>query len=75
MTFKNKCYDRHFILQDCNNFGAKKVCLMTDKHLVDLDCVKTVLQSLDDHKVNYKLYSNVRVEPTNERQVQTLCIV
>ncbi|XP_076084353.1 hydroxyacid-oxoacid transhydrogenase, mitochondrial-like isoform X1 [Mytilus galloprovincialis] len=51
---------------DCNNFGAKKVCLMTDKHLVDLDCVKTVLQSLDDHKVNYKLYSNVRVEPTNE---------
>lgn len=47
--------------------GAKKVCVMTDKYLVGLDCVKTVLQSLDDNKVNYKLYSDVRVEPTDQR--------
>ncbi|CAC5388599.1 ADHFE1 [Mytilus coruscus] len=58
--------EKEYAFEDCNNFGAKKVCLMTDKHLVDLDCVKTVQQSLDDNKVNYKLYSNVRVEPTNE---------
>lgn len=51
---------------DCKNFGAKNVCVMTDKHLEKLDCVKTVLQSLDDNKINYKLYSNVRVEPTNQ---------
>jgi hypothetical protein len=45
---------------------------MTDKHLEKLDCVKTVLQSLDDNKINYKLYSNVRVEPTNQRYVNNI---
>ena len=58
--------------QDCKNFGAKNVCVMTDKHLEKLDCVKTVLQSLDDNKINYKLYSNVRVEPTNQRYVNNI---
>jgi hypothetical protein len=58
--------------QDCKNFGARNVCVMTDKHLEKLDCVKTVLQSLDDNKINYKLYSNVRVEPTNQRYVNNI---
>lgn len=51
---------------DCINMGARNVCVMTDRHLVGLDCVKTVLQSLEDNKVNYKLYSDVRVEPTDQ---------
>ncbi|KAK3088757.1 hypothetical protein FSP39_023402 [Pinctada imbricata] len=39
---------------------------MTDSKLVNMKPVHTVLESLDDNKVKYKLFDRCRVEPTNE---------
>jgi len=50
---------------DLQNMGARKVCLMTDKNLSTLPPVKAVLESLTQNAVNYQLYDNVRVEPTD----------
>ncbi|XP_060899592.1 hydroxyacid-oxoacid transhydrogenase, mitochondrial [Labrus mixtus] len=50
---------------DLQNLGARNVCLMTDKNLSLLPPVKAVLESLAKNGVNYKVYDNVRVEPTD----------
>ncbi|CAG5120367.1 unnamed protein product, partial [Candidula unifasciata] len=50
---------------DCKNFGGKHVCVMTDPKLAKLQPVKTTLESLERHQINYKLYDRVRVEPSN----------
>ncbi|KAL5013353.1 hypothetical protein ScPMuIL_007623 [Solemya velum] len=50
---------------DCKSLGHK-VCVMTDRNLAKLPPVQTVLESLEVHKVPYKLYDRSRVEPTNE---------
>lgn len=55
------------LLQDLQNLGARKVCLMTDKNLSVLPPVKAVLESLAQNGVKYKVYDNVRVEPTDSR--------
>lgn len=55
------------LLQDLQNLGARNVCLMTDKNLSVLPPVKAVLESLAQHGVKYKVYDNVRVEPTDSR--------
>ncbi|KAK3596175.1 hypothetical protein CHS0354_010711 [Potamilus streckersoni] len=51
---------------DLQNLGAKKVCLMTDKNLRKLTPVKVAIESLERHKINYKIYDSVRVEPTDQ---------
>lgn len=53
--------------QDLQNMGARNVCLMTDKNLSRLPPVKAALESLAKNRVNYKVYDNVRVEPTDSR--------
>ncbi|XP_026169539.1 hydroxyacid-oxoacid transhydrogenase, mitochondrial isoform X3 [Mastacembelus armatus] len=50
---------------DLQNLGAQNVCLMTDKNLSRLAPVKAVLDSLSKTGVRYKVYDNVRVEPTD----------
>jgi len=50
---------------DLINMGARKVCLMTDKNLSSLPPVKAVLESMTVNNVNYQMYDNVRVEPTD----------
>ncbi|XP_063113466.1 hydroxyacid-oxoacid transhydrogenase, mitochondrial isoform X4 [Cavia porcellus] len=45
--------------------GAKNVCLMTDKNLSQLPPVKAVMDSLVKNGINFQLYDNVRVEPTD----------
>lgn len=52
---------------DLVNFGAKNVCVMTDSNIVSLKPMKAVLDSLTKHGVNYKVYDQVRVEPTDTR--------
>lgn len=47
--------------------GAKNVCLMTDKNLSLLPPVQTVMDSLVKNGINFKVYDNVRVEPTDRR--------
>lgn len=55
------------LLQDLQNLRAQNVCLMTDKKLSLLPPVRAVLESLDKNRVKYKVYDNVRVEPTDAR--------
>nr|XP_045608738.1 hydroxyacid-oxoacid transhydrogenase, mitochondrial-like isoform X2 [Procambarus clarkii] len=51
--------------QDLQTMGAKKVLVMTDKTLATMSPVSTVLDSLAKHRVNFSLYDNVRIEPTD----------
>lgn len=39
---------------------------MTDPNLVNLAPVKTAIDSLSKHGVNFEIYDKVRVEPTEE---------
>lgn len=48
------------------NLGATKVCLMTDPVLVNLPPVKETLDSLHKHGVQYSLFSDVVIEPTDK---------
>ncbi|XP_061588719.1 hydroxyacid-oxoacid transhydrogenase, mitochondrial [Cololabis saira] len=50
---------------DLQNLGAQNVCLMTDKNLSHLPPMKAVLESLVRNGVNYQVFDNVRVEPTD----------
>lgn len=52
---------------DMVNLKAKKVCVMTDPHLVNLSPVKTTIDALTKSGVNFELYDKVRVEPTEQR--------
>ena len=40
---------------------------MTDKCLIDTQGVHMALQSLEDEKLNYKLFTDIKVEPSDER--------
>ncbi|KAM9321742.1 hydroxyacid-oxoacid transhydrogenase, mitochondrial isoform 2-T2 [Pholidichthys leucotaenia] len=50
---------------DLQNLGAKNVCLMTDRNLSYLPPMKAVLESLTKNQIRFKVYDNVRVEPTD----------
>ncbi|KAM6918672.1 hydroxyacid-oxoacid transhydrogenase, mitochondrial [Xenentodon cancila] len=50
---------------DLQNLGGQNVCLMTDRNLSRLPPVKAVLESLVKNGVEYKVFDNVRVEPTD----------
>ena len=51
---------------DLANMKVKKVGVFTDQNLVKLPVMKTVLDSLTKSNINFVLYDEVRVEPTNE---------
>ena len=51
---------------DLANLKAKNVGVYTDKGLVDLPVMKTVLEALSQQNISFTVYDNVRVEPTNE---------
>jgi hydroxyacid-oxoacid transhydrogenase len=50
---------------DLKELGLKRVMVLTDSNLSQLPPVKTVLKSLSGQKVDYSLYTDVRVEPTD----------
>lgn len=54
---------------DLQAMGAQKVLVMTDKTLAKMSPVKLVAESLSKHKVNFSVYDNVRIEPTDIRSV------
>lgn len=56
-----------WLWQDCLNFKARNVCVMTDSKLAKMDPVRVALESLEQHKVPYQLYDKVRVEPSDQR--------
>ena len=50
---------------DLINMKAKHVGVYTDKNLMKLSPMKAVLESLTKNKVNFTVYDDVRVEPTD----------
>lgn len=48
------------------NIGARNVCVITDKNVAKLKSVKTAFDSLTKNGIPYKVFDNVRIEPTNE---------
>lgn len=55
--------------QDLEAMGAKRVLVMTDKTLSQMSPVAAVVNSLTKHNVNFSVFDNVRVEPTDVRWV------
>lgn len=55
--------------KDLEAMGAKKVLVMTDKFLSGLKPVATVVDSLTRNNVNFSVFDNVRIEPTDSRFV------
>jgi hydroxyacid-oxoacid transhydrogenase len=51
---------------DLAEMGASLVLVVTDPVLVTLPPVRTVIESLEQNKVQYVLYDRVRVEPSDE---------
>ena len=51
---------------DFANLKAKHVGVYTDKNLVHLPVMRTVLEALCQQKINFTVYDNIRVEPTND---------
>lgn len=51
---------------DLRNWGAKQVCLVTDKNVAKLPSVRVALDSLARNGINYEVYDETRVEPTDE---------
>lgn len=57
---------------DMQNLRAKKTCLMTDPNLVKLTPVKTAMDSLSKHGVDFEVYDKVRVEPTEQSLLDSI---
>jgi len=49
---------------------VKKLCVMTDKNVVTLPGMTTVLDSLQRRAIDFEVYTNVRIEPTDERSIR-----
>lgn len=52
---------------DFANMKSKKVGVFTDKTVAGLPAMKQAVDSLTKAGVNFEVYDDVRVEPTNER--------
>ena len=50
---------------DLKDLGVKKVMVLTDPNIAKLPMMQTVIKSLEDEGVEYLLYTDVRVEPTD----------
>jgi len=51
---------------DLKDLGIKKAMLLTDSNVAKLPMMQTVVKSLEDEGVDYVLYDQVRVEPTDK---------
>ncbi|XP_075166785.1 type III alcohol dehydrogenase [Haematobia irritans] len=51
---------------DLRNFGAKTVCIVTDRNVVKLPSVTTAFDSLKRYDIQFEVYDRTRVEPTDE---------
>jgi len=55
---------------DLANMKAKHVAVFTDKTVAGLPAMKTTLDSLTKSNINFKVYDDVRVEPTDQSFIQ-----
>ncbi|XP_053687653.1 probable hydroxyacid-oxoacid transhydrogenase, mitochondrial [Sabethes cyaneus] len=51
---------------DLKNLNAKKICVVTDKNVIKLPSVKVAFDSLAQCGLQYEVYDETRVEPTDE---------
>lgn len=51
---------------DLRNGGAKSVCVVTDKNVAKLSSVLTAFDSLKKSGIEFEVYDETRVEPTDE---------
>jgi hydroxyacid-oxoacid transhydrogenase len=51
---------------DLADSNLRRVMVLTDPNLSSLSPVSNALDSLDQQKINYKLFDQVRIEPTDE---------
>ena len=54
---------------DFKNIGAKRVCVVTDKTVRNLDAMRQVQEGLDREGVEYCIFDGVRVEPKDTSYV------
>jgi hydroxyacid-oxoacid transhydrogenase len=57
---------------DLKDLGVKKAMFLTDPNIAKLPMTKTVIESLEAEGVEYVLYDQVRVEPTDESFKQAI---
>ena len=62
---------------DFKNLGAKKVCVVTDSTVAQLDAMKQVVEGLEREGVDFVVYQNARVEPKDSSygDSQPRCII
>lgn len=48
---------------DFKNIGAKRVCVVTDKTVKNLNAMRQVQEGLDKEGIEYCVFDGVRVEP------------
>src|SRR3954468_122841 len=51
---------------DLKELGARLVMVVTDPVVARLPPMRTVVDSLDQHHINYAIYDRVRVEPSDQ---------
>ena len=51
------------------HFRCKRIAIFTDPNIAGLDCMRVLLQSLEENKLDYFVYDQVRIEP-NDRSFQ-----
>lgn len=51
---------------DLKNMNVKNVCIVTDTNVVKLKSVRAAFDSLTKNGIQYKIYDEVRVEPTEK---------
>lgn len=57
---------------DMANRNVKKVCLMTDKNLIHLPTIRAAFDSLAKNNIQFEVFDNVHVEPTDSRYRNSL---
>lgn len=48
---------------DLTNLGAKRVCVVTDSNIAELDAMKHAIEGLSSQGIDFTVYDKVRVEP------------
>ncbi len=48
---------------DFKNMGSKRVCVVTDKNVAQLDAMQQVVEGLTREGVEFTVYDGTRVEP------------
>lgn len=52
---------------DFANMKAKRVMVVTDKNVRELNAMKQAIEGLEKEGIQYQIYDNVRVEPKDSR--------